>query len=772
MDFSTVNKFNQLLSSALNSSSDFPGLISDFIEKELSLKASAVLKLDGERFTIIGKSSSVKESIGDIFSCQKCLALGFDSAKVNFDDHSDCKINITENFGGSLLFKSSAGDLLIKIYKDDPFTMEDNEKLLSLGQSILNLFEVWKGRNDKFSDLVIKTAHDLRTPLNSIMGFASLLGEEDLNDSQTEYVSTLKESAISLLSLLNDLIDFARLDLGTTDDLVSALNIRNFINEVTNSFKKKIDDKPLSFIINFDDSLPESINTNKEKLKYILSHILTFSLRLTEKGKVTILVSQKEQGKINFRISDTSAGLTSSKLKNIFTPAIIAELENKNIGNISGLGLALTKKYVESLNGQLDISSTVGKGVIYNFFIEAESITDIESKISSLPKPGKKNNVLVIEDDYSTSKLLGNYLSKWGYAPTIVNNGKQALKEIEKDSFLAILMDVMLPDVNGFELLKTLRENKNSKNTPIIICSVEAEKQKAFLMGAVEYFVKPINYNFLVEVLTSYKLKKDSNILIVDDDVPTLNLLKEAVTRLGFNAIAESHSSKVDHLISNMNLDLAIIDLDMPEINGYDLIKQIKSNPKFVKLPVIIYTGKENYKDDLKKIDGLFEELLQKSSTNIEDLADTINSMINRYDEPSTSEELLNKTDIVKILLVEDYKHSQIIVTRLLKKNSYDNIVVVENGLEALNEVKKQKYDLILMDMQMPVMNGFEATEKIRLLPDYKDTPIIALTAFAMKGDRDKCIEAGATDYVPKPIDSHEFIEKVKYYTEKNLKTV
>lgn len=140
--------------------------------------------------------------------------------------------------------------------------------------------------------------------------------------------------------------------------------------------------------------------------------------------------------------------------------------------------------------------------------------------------------------------------------------------------------------------------------------------------------------------------------------------------------------------------------------------------------------------------------------------------MINRFDEPTPPDQVAAAKDGIKVLLVEDYKHSQIIVTRLLKKNNFDTIVVVENGAEAVEQVKKQKFDLILMDMQMPIMNGFEATERIRLMPEYKETPIIALTAFAMKGDREKCLEAGATDYIPKPIDSQEFIQKVKYYTE------
>jgi len=624
--------------------------------------------------------------------------------------------------------------------------------------------------NPSISEIVAEIAHELRTPINSIMGFASLLSEDNLTPSQAEYVTTLKENAFNLLALLNDLIDLSKLEEKKNKDTFEEVNIRSLVGEIITHFSDKINKEELDFIINFEAGVPQSVKLDSQKLKNILTNILTFSLRLTEKGKITIQVSQTEPAKINFKISDTSVGLTSTKIKDIYSPAIISELGNPKIGHITELGLLVAKKYIEHLNGNLNITSTVGKGVVYNFSVGIEKQSSIEAQLSSLPKPGQKNNVLVVEDDYATSKLLSNYLNKWGYEPRIVNSGEQALKAVEKETFLAILMDIVLPDTNGLELLKTLKNHGNTKHTPVIVCSVEAEQQKAFLMGAVEYFVKPINYNYLVEVLTSYKLKKDSNILIVDDDVPTLNLIKESVSNLGFNPVAESHSSKVFDLIKDMDLDLSIIDLDMPKLNGFDLIKQIKSNPKFSNLPIIIYTGKENYQDDLKKIDGLFEYLLEKSSVNIEDLSATINSMINRYDEPATPEELIKKNDVIKILLVEDYKHSQIIVTRLLKKNNFENIAVVENGAEALKEVQNQKYDLILMDMQMPVMNGFEATEKIRQLTDYKDTPIIALTAFAMKGDREKCLEAGTTDYISKPIDSNEFIEKVKYYTTNKAK--
>ncbi len=389
----------------------------------------------------------------------------------------------------------------------------------------------------------------------------------------------------------------------------------------------------------------------------------------------------------------------------------------------------------------------------------------LESSISQLPKPTGKNKVLVIEDDYATSKLLSNYLNKWGYDPTIVGTESQAFSVIEKEELLAIILDIELPNTNGLELLKRIHDHANTKNTPVIVCSVEPEQQKAFMMGAVEYFIKPINYNFLVEVLTNYKLRKNSKILCVDDDIPTLNLVKQAIESAGFIALAENVSANVMNSIRDKDVDLAIVDLDMPTPNGFELIKMIKSEKKFANLPIIIYTGKENYREDLSKIEGLFEELLEKRSTNIEDLADTISAMINRYETPPPVDEVIHKHDVIKILLAEDYKHSQIIVTRLLKKNNFENVVVVENGEDAVRMAQEEKFSLILMDMQMPIMNGFEATEKIRELPDYKNVPIIALTAFAMKGDREKCLEAGATDYIPKPIDSKEFIEKVKYYT-------
>lgn len=775
-----LGKFNELVKTALRSETEFPNKLCDFISSEFELEAVSIFKVNNQKnLELLGKSFSSKKSLTNQsqISCPSCKNLIEENLTLHFQSQKDCSFNITDqvmNEGCVLIDVLEGQSVLLKLAKKSAYTKSEIDNIEFISDSVKNLLKLWIGKKENLDNSLSTTissiAQELRTPTNSIMGFASLLNEENLSATQTEYVTTLKDNAFELLSVINDLIDFSKLESGAVKVNLTSVNIRDFITEIVSLFTSKIEKSRIEYIYEVDKIVPDIIKVDAQKLRYILLNILTNSTRMTDHGKISISITASGNKKLFIRVSDTSSGINTKQINEFFQPFALTDTYNFKFGNLTGLGLTLVKKYVDYLDGDINISSGVGKGITYNITIGAEIISSVEGQISGLPKPvGSKNKVLVVEDDYATSKLLSNYLSKWGYEPTIVNSAKQALSIIDSQQFLAVLMDIILPDANGFELLKQLRENPNTRHTPIIVCSVEAEQQKAFMMGAVEYFVKPINYKYLVEVLTSYKLKKDSTILIVDDDIPTLNLIKEAVQQAGFNTIAESQSAKVMGLIENTNLDLAIIDLDMPVVNGFDLIKMIKSNQNFAKLPIIIYTGKESYQDDLKKIDGMFTELLNKNSANIEDLADTVSAMINRYDEPSTPEEVQERKDTVKILLVEDYKHSQIIVTRLLKKNNFESIVVVENGLQALEQVKQQKYDLILMDMQMPVMNGFEATQKIRELDNYKETPIIALTAFAMKGDREKCLEAGATDYIPKPIDSQEFIEKVKYYTEKTV---
>lgn len=769
---SLVTGINELQHSALHNPSELPNKLCEFMVNEFQLQSSILFKVNEKnKLIFLGKSSSARKSFlpNALYECSACKIHQNDFEKVLFNTDANCEIQSTDFviYESCIAINAAPEKFLLKVSQKTPFTKGDKSFLEQFGALVIPHLQVLSGVTVEpelnFGKIVAELANEFRTPTNSIIGFASLLNDDRLTSNQADYVLTIRDNAQKLLSLLNDLIDYARVDCGNITESQSEVNLKNLLAEVASQQAEKLKNAGFTFTASMPDDFPAKIQIDQQKLRLVIFNFLSYLLYHAANGEVSVAASLIDGKHVTITISNKTASMPDRS----FLPKAL-DLTAQKQYNFTSLSYLLAKKYVELMHGKVEIAAARERGTVIKFTLPLNEVVsgDIETKIATLPKATDgKNKVLVIEDDYATSKLLSNYLNKWGYEPVIVNSGLKALDYLEREHVLAIITDIVLPDINGLELLKKIRENKTTKFVPIIVCSVEAEQQKAFLMGAVEYFVKPIKYKDLVEVLTSYKLKKDSNILCVDDDVPTLNLVKEAIASVGYNPVAFHQSSKVMDAVKDLQLDLAIIDLDMPEINGFELIKLIKSNKKFTNLPIIIYTGKENFEADLKKIDGLFTELLDKRSTNIEDLASTVNAMINRYDEPTPPEEAAKQTDVPKILLVEDYKHSQIIVTRLLKKNNFTSVVVVENGAEAVDQVSKQKFDLILMDMQMPVMNGFEATEKIRMMPEYKETPIIALTAFAMKGDKEKCLESGATDYIPKPIDSQEFVEKVKFYT-------
>lgn len=768
-------KLNELSEYARRGDEFLPDEICNFLSNEFDLNGAALFSIgDNNSFHPLGKSAGVKKNQfkGNAFSCPNCKHFsGVQSNTLILD--SNCSIQISDNVSNEGCYLISLSDLdkmMIKVAKNTSVKQNDKDNLEKAIQLISSLILLWlekrggtKHSTASLARIVTETTNELKTSSSNVISFTSALsGSSQL---YSENINTLKKNAQSILLNINDLNEISKIESNSVTRNQKSVELVPFINEIVELFKNNLGNRKITFSVSVDKLLNRSIILDDQKLRYILSSLLFVSTNLTTKGEISVNAYVIENNLVKFVISDSGTIIESKIIDKLFDPFTLFQMEEFKNSSLTGLSLTLVKKYVHYLGGEISTTSAAGEGNTFTFTINGEVMAEIENNISQLPKPTSVNKVLVIEDDYATSKLLTNYLTKWGYNPTIVSTEEQAFGVINKEPLLAIILDIELPNINGLELLKKLHDNPKTKNTPVIVCSIEPEQQKAFMMGAVEYFIKPINYNYLVEVLTSYKLRKNSNVLCVDDDEPTLNLIKQAIESAGFIAIAENVSAKVMDRIKDKDIDLAIVDLEMPAPNGFELIKLIKSDKKFAHLPIIIYTGKENYREDLYKIEGLFEELLDKRSTNIEDLADTINAMINRYETPPPVEEVMHRDNVIKILLAEDYKHSQIIVTRLLKKNNFENVIVVENGEDAVKMAHREKFDLILMDMQMPIMNGFEATEKIREMPEYREVPIIALTAFAMKGDREKCLESGATDYIPKPIDSKEFIDKVKYYT-------
>ncbi len=771
--FDKLNFLKEVAQKGLNS---LPDELTLFLATELEIKGAILLEETAQNnFEVIGKYGITENTFekGSIFSIKNYREI-INNRIFNNEFTAVCTLDIltvSDNLQSIAFgFNGNSVGILVLNHKTIP-SAESLEKFYSIAKLVGHYLSTWKlsggdsisSSSLTFAQLVENSSKGFRKIINTINGLVSLLNEEKSNTST--YGKNIKQNTQQLLNSVNDLIDIAQIQQNQLNITKEYIAIKQFLENSVENYKKNINNIN---IITIND-ISKNIEFDKTLLTQIVSNLISITYSISSNQEIFVKTKELSQEQLGLCFSTTiTSDMADEVGNNLGKPFALNQFIKNPLDSYSGLSLSLIKQISDLTGNHFNITVEEGNKINFVITFSTEIIEGKQEINLNLPKPtSEKNKILVIESDKASSTLLNNYLSKWNYKTDFVNDGNIALGLLKNNKYVAVILNIDQQNDNSLQLLQKIKNNKATRNTPVIVFSIEPEKEKVFLMGSVEYLVKPINYNNLVEILTSYKLRRNSNVLCVDDDQPTLKLVEQAIQTAGFNVISDYRPELVMDLISDKDIDLAIIDLDMPKLNGFELIKQIKSVDRFAKLPIIIYTGKEDYQEDLEKIDGMFVELLDKKSTSFNELEKTISDMIKSYEEPQPLAEQNEKNiEGPKILMAEDYKHSQIIVTRLLKKNGFENITVVENGEEALRICEKEKIDLILMDMQMPVMNGFEATGEIRELEGYEDTPIIALTAFAMKGDREKCLEAGATDYIAKPIDSKEFIEKVKYYSQ------
>ncbi len=767
--FNSFENLNLLNSLAQKGNPNFPDDICIFIKNEFDLNNIVICEEDSENnFKSIGHFAKPEEFIlPDSISIFDYLEI---KSQHSFQNSTikECKLNLnyeTKNLQ-SIIFNISENKfgLILLFHKVLP-SQEYRQSYTVIPRFVQNLLSVWKSSNQnnyRFpltnNELFFSATKGLQKEIQTINGLLTLAKEENKSNSINKFLDQIKSSQNFLLTSLDDFNELVKMYVDGFQVIDSPINLNDFWVEFIS--KKNIELPETKIELNNSDST--DIIIDKTIFSRVLNLAINHASDLSQSKDLSIRSNITMTNDLQISIVSKKTKINNNNFDSILDPFGVREF----LKTASGISINVLQKGISLLGGTFKLSNLENDlHINISLPIKSTAIKELEN-LNLMAEKSNLDKILVIESDSASSTLLNSYLSKWHYQTEIVNSGERALKVLQTNKYVAVILNIEQENDNSLELLQKIKNTKSTRNTPVIVFSLEAEKEKIYMMGSVEYLVKPINYNNLIEILTSYKLRRNSTVLCVDDDQPTLSLVKQAVQTAGFNVIAEYRPELVHDLIKGKDLDLAIIDLDMPKMNGFDLIKQIKSDNTFEKLPIIIYTGKEDYQEDLQKIDGLFVDLLDKKSTSFNELENTISAMIKSYEETKPIDQIKEKSDSPTILMAEDYKHSQIIVTRLLKKSGFENVIVVENGEDALNICKKEKIDLILMDMQMPVMNGFEATGKIRELDGYHDTPIIALTAFAMKGDREKCLEAGATDYIPKPIDSKEFIEKVKYYAQ------
>ena len=606
--------------------------------------------------------------------------------------------------------------------------------------------------------------------MNGILGYSELLLEGDLNDEQKESIHVIHECGESLLCLINEILDLSKIESGKIEAHPESFYLYEFVNRTLAILLPKAHEKGLALDFVLQNDLPPAIVTDPDKLRQIIINLAGNAVKFTDEGEVKISLSMESSDTgtnfLTVMVADTGPGIPADKHKAIFDPFTQLESTAAKKRSGTGLGLNITKKLVELLGGTVHVASTVGKGTTFTFSIPVEK-ADLEKcerrQIQAEHDAG--GEILIVEDDPHTSKLYQSYLVKNGFNVVTTVNGQEALSLAKKHQPRLIILDIILPDISGWEVLKILKRNKSTSDIPVLVISVLSEKDRAISLGAIDYLEKPITGIDLikkVKVLSGPRKKRDAcTILIADHDKNFLEFITASLKGEGYTTFPFSDFKQAHGFIElNKQIDIIIHEIGPADNTGFDFLEFLKEDEALKNVPIILTTQPELDNPDLERLQKVSRTLLKKNSVNserivreVEWILKDLNIVKNDQENPSLRSKKRRRP--IKILLAEDNPINQKLISTILVQEGY-TVSVVGDGNRAVQAVSEEAFDLILMDIQMPKMDGNEAARLIKGNPWYESIPLIALTAFAMKEDEAKARGAGFDDYLTKPIKKAE----------------
>lgn len=669
------------------------------------------------------------------------------------------------------------------------------------------------------SEFLANMSHELRTPLNSILLLSRLLTENlenNLSTDQIEYARVIQSSGNGLLSLIDEILDLSKIEAGKMQLEYQPVALREIVGDLEGLFAAIAREKHIGYESHIDSALPATIETDKMRLEQILRNLLSNAIKFTERGAVKLLLRPGETKElIQFVIVDTGIGIPADKQQLVFDAFQQADGSTRRKFGGTGLGLSISRELAKLLGGEITLKSEPGEGSEFTVTIplrksfrvpqaatasasvppravtqtlQTSQITSNDDKFISpvIPQgiPDDRHDIgpydktiLIVEDDVNFAKALLDYTRKKGYKAVAAVRGDEGIELAAALHPVGILLDIQLPVKSGWEVMEELKQNPATRHIPLHIMSSFEMKTEGRLRGAIDFINKPVTTEQMQEIFQriEYVLKQHpKKVLIVEENTQHAKALAYYLESFEVNIEVTSQIDQTIESFKERNVDCVILDMGVPDQTSYDTLEVIKKTPGLEGLPIIIFTGKSMSHAEEMRIKQYADSIVIKTAHSYRRILDEVSLFLHLMEkdrkEPLTGgryAKLGALNEVLKnraVLVADDDMRNIFSLTKALEKYEM-NVIAAVDGKDALQKLKSSpQVDIVLMDMMMPEMDGYETTREIRNMPQFRRLPIIAVTAKAMMGDRAKCIDAGASDYITKPIDADQLFSLLRVW--------
>lgn len=656
------------------------------------------------------------------------------------------------------------------------------------------------------SEFLANMSHELRTPLNSILLLSRLLGEnndKNLSAEQVEFANVIQSSGNGLLGLIDEILDLSKIEAGKMDLEIMEVPLEDITNGLNSLFKQLAKEKGISFVID-SKGAPLVIKSDRMRLEQILKNLISNAIKFTSKGKVTLSITKADESQnlLSFKVTDTGIGIPKEQQPLIFEAFQQADGSTKRKFGGTGLGLSISRELARLLKGAISLESEPGKGSSFTLTIpvsitspasvykesvplKEEPVNPEHNKYISdfIPEavPDDRNEIaagdktiLIVEDDRPFAKALLEFSRERGYKGVVSVRGDEAYNMAVHYKPVAVLLDIQLPVKSGWEVMEELKSNAITRHIPVHIMSSHKLRQESLLKGAINFLDKPAAFDKIPEVFRRIEEivnRESQKVLIIEDNSKHAEALSFF---LGSNNIRSEISSDVSKSIEALqreDINCVILDMGIPDQQAYEILESVKGNGNLENIPVIVFTGKSLSMNEEMRIKKYADSIIVKTAHSYQRMLDEVSLFLHIVEDKKpgakkdiTKRQLDNVLKDKTVLLVDDDVRNIYSLTKALEVLQM-NVITAIDGAEALKALEAHpETDVVLLDMMMPNLDGYETAKLIRENKKWKDLPVIAVTAKAMTGDREKCINAGASDYITKPVDVDQLLSLLRVW--------